>query len=756
MADLKKILVHVPSNLCDGFKTKYVTGASGDRDKSYDGKIVFLEKTQEIFTKGKIYSTSVLDFSSLKELVGELPGGIDSTNIADYIGEVKGELLGTDDYDSSKDTIWGAKAYAGHIGGELIGDAISDTWSNNTIQGAKRYAEYVSSNVIEGTGIKVKEDITLDDNGGSKKTFTISNSGVTSVDKTPSAGVALTYTNGKVGVNVSTGEVKENNDKVITGGAVYTEVKKLIGNDNDAYTVNSIKGAKAYTAYAAYDVFWSLIGNWGNDSSYDTIYGAKAYTSKVFYDLIGINGDPSSYNTIYGAKKYADEVASKQSIVQGGTGISVAKDTYNGQATFTVSNSVGAGISTTSSNGVALYKDHSTSLVGVSVNPGAVSSTENKVVTGKVVYTAINSAKTDLIGKSSDASTANTIYGTKKYADEAASKVEAKILTLSAGNGIALEPSTLDGHPNIKISTSARVFYYQGNKTTVSALPSTGNKGDVWSVGTENAEGSTLYVWDGDEWINIGGPNGVTDVKTTASHGVALAKNQGGEVYVNVTPGEIKKDNDSVVTGGTAYTAIAAAESRCDAKGTAERLISYLDSSYESTNGDYINVKVDISDGKLSNVTVTERPDLLNAIDKANNSIQDIIISQSSESYLSTLKGGPFLNGNYMSYIGLNVDALSSYILHTKIATNAKTGTSDYVNVSVNTSGGNVSKVTVAETDNLKNAVNKANSAVQTITVNSYSGCLYTGKNITEVSVDLDDTLLFNYVSDNVWETYTE
>lgn len=587
MADLKKILVHVPSNLCDGFKTKYVTGASGDRDKSYDGKIVFLEKTQEIFTKGKIYSTSVLDFSSLKELVGELPGGIDSTNIADYIGEVKGELLGTDDYDSSKDTIWGAKAYAGHIGGELIGDAISDTWSNNTIQGAKRYAEYVSSNVIEGTGIKVKEDITLDDNGGSKKTFTISNSGVTSVDKTPSAGVALTYTNGKVGVNVSTGEVKENNDKVITGGAVYTEVKKLIG-------------------------------------------------------------------------------------------------------------------------------------------------------------------------KSSDASTANTIYGTKKYADEAASKVEAKILTLSAGNGIALEPSTLDGHPNIKISTSARVFYYQGNKTTVSALPSTGNKGDVWSVGTENAEGSTLYVWDGDEWINIGGPNGVTDVKTTASHGVALAKNQGGEVYVNVTPGEIKKDNDSVVTGGTAYTAIAAAESRCDAKGTAERLISYLDSSYESTNGDYINVKVDISDGKLSNVTVTERPDLLNAIDKANNSIQDIIISQSSESYLSTLKGGPFLNGNYMSYIGLNVDALSSYILHTKIATNAKTGTSDYVNVSVNTSGGNVSKVTVAETDNLKNAVNKANSAVQTITVNSYSGCLYTGKNITEVSVDLDDTLLFNYVSDNVWETYTE
>lgn len=35
MANLNKLLVHVPSDLCDGFKTKYVT-ATTNRNTSYD------------------------------------------------------------------------------------------------------------------------------------------------------------------------------------------------------------------------------------------------------------------------------------------------------------------------------------------------------------------------------------------------------------------------------------------------------------------------------------------------------------------------------------------------------------------------------------------------------------------------------------------------------------------------------------------------------------------------------------------------
>ena len=83
MAILNKLLVHVPSNLCDGFKTKYVNGT----DRSYDNKVVFLEKTQEIFTKGKLYGTNIQDFNALKTLVGTIPSGATSTNIIDYINE---------------------------------------------------------------------------------------------------------------------------------------------------------------------------------------------------------------------------------------------------------------------------------------------------------------------------------------------------------------------------------------------------------------------------------------------------------------------------------------------------------------------------------------------------------------------------------------------------------------------------------------------------------------------------------------------
>ena len=83
MANLNKLLVHVPSNLCDAFKTKYVDGT----DRSYDSKVVFLEKTQEIFTKGKLYGTNIGDFNDLKALVGTIPSGATSTNIIDYINE---------------------------------------------------------------------------------------------------------------------------------------------------------------------------------------------------------------------------------------------------------------------------------------------------------------------------------------------------------------------------------------------------------------------------------------------------------------------------------------------------------------------------------------------------------------------------------------------------------------------------------------------------------------------------------------------
>ena len=70
MADLNKLLVKVPANLCDAFRTKYLTGdGSTPRDTSYDRKIVFLEDTKDIFSQGKIYGTSHAEFEELKNKI---------------------------------------------------------------------------------------------------------------------------------------------------------------------------------------------------------------------------------------------------------------------------------------------------------------------------------------------------------------------------------------------------------------------------------------------------------------------------------------------------------------------------------------------------------------------------------------------------------------------------------------------------------------------------------------------------------------
>lgn len=259
---------------------------------------------------------------------------------------------------------------------------------------------------------------------------------------------------------------------------------------------------------------------------------------------------------------------------------------------------------------------------------------------------AASNVQTALIGYDKDNSEANTIKGAKKYADSvAASKasevqtaVLAKLPVVAQGKGIVVTPTTNDGKTTYTVSTSAEVFHYKGNKTAMSQLPASGNEtGDVWSVGAENASGSTLYAWDGDEWINIGGANGVTGVDTTASSGVSLARNSNGTVKVNVATGSVASGNTSLVTGGAVYTAISAAEGRCETKGTAQNLINGLGGSASSTNGTYVNVSVSTSKGQVSTVSVTETTALKNAISNVGTAVQTV---NGDSPYLTTSKSG--------------------------------------------------------------------------------------------------------------------
>ena len=520
MANLNKLLVHVPSNLCDGFKTKYVNGT----DRSYDSKIVFLEKTQEIFTQGKIYGTNIQDFNALKALVGIIPADATSTNIVDYISEMISK------------------------------------------------ADHVHS-------VSKKSGETLIEVTTSDKAVTI--------NSTDALNTAVSNANSAI------------------------QSVSILGKTLDKNT-NSVTVGEAKTALGL---------------------GSAAYKNEDDFDAAGA-------------------------------------------------------------------------------------------------------------------------------ASTAAAGVVAKLPVVTNGSGITVTPSTDEnGKTTYTVSTSAEVFHYKGNKLTLAELPASGNTtGDVWSVGPADAEGSTLYAWDGDEWINIGGANGITGVDTTASSGVALAKNSDGTVKVNVTPGSIASGNGSVVTGGAVYTAISEAEGRCDAKGTAQGLINALGGSKASTNGTYVNVTVTTSKGEVSGVTVYETESLTSAITKANSAMQSATIlghqiSDGGEVTVEQAKtalglgSAAYKNSTEFDAAGTAqglIDALGG-------SATSQNGT--YINVKVDTSKGQASAVTVTETDALKNAVTNANRAVQTI--NGDSPYLSATKTGTAVALDLDETEVFNYVANNIWETYS-
>lgn len=403
MVNLNKLLIKVPTNLCDGFKDKYVNGT----DRSYDNKLVFLEKTQEIFTQGKIYGTNIQDFSALKTLVGTIPADATSTNIIDYIFEMI------------------SKADHVHSVSKKSGETLIEV---NTVNKA----------------------VTINSTNALSTAVSNANSAIQSVSV---LGKTLNKT---------------------TNSITTEEAKKNLG------------------------------------------LGSAAYKDETYFDVAGA-------------------------------------------------------------------------------------------------------------------------------ASTAASSVVAKLPVVTNGSGITVTPSTDgNGKTTYTISTSAEVFHYKGNKLTLQELPATDNvTGDVWSVGPTDDEGSTLYAWDGDEWINIGGANGITGVDKTSSYGVALVKNADGTVKVNVTPGLVTSGSNLLVTGGDVDEAILKAEKRYDAKydtkGTAQNLINNLGGYKSSTNGNYVNVRVDTSKGIVSAVTVAETNVLKAAVTSANKAIQNI---SSDSSYLSATKTG--------------------------------------------------------------------------------------------------------------------
>lgn len=221
--------------------------------------------------------------------------------------------------------------------------------------------------------------------------------------------------------------------------------------------------------------------------------------------------------------------------------------------------------------------------------------------------------------------------------------------------------------------------------------------GDVWAVTLTNTGTTVLYACsehtDGDPdtnvWVAIGAAEGIVDVSTFESHGVALTKS-GGIVGVSVTPGTITENNGSVITGGAAYTAIKAAQ----------------DNAYAYTS----------SVGK----------DIITGYQAAVNSLNQSIASQATQI------------GEAMSLAGqANGKAEVAY---------------SYANTRANEAQANA----YAKIESAINALDAAYSGGEQIGGNNlftYTLTQVDGQ-INAAEVTFDKTVMFNYVTDNIWETY--
>jgi hypothetical protein len=234
------------------------------------------------------------------------------------------------------------------------------------------------------------------------------------------------------------------------------------------------------------------------------------------------------------------------------------------------------------------------------------------LASGGDIEQAIAAAKAELIGQGTDEASANTINGAKKYANDAADAVEAKLPIVAQGTGgISVVPTTdqSTGRITYTVSADASIFEFKGSVATRSALPASGQEvGNTYLVQDENI----LYAWDGSNWIGLGHVDSVTDVDTTASAGIQLTKSS-SVVGLNVTPGSIAAGDTSVVTGGAVKSAIDTAVSDVESYADAIKVNGQSQSNQEIT--------IDGSDIELTGYTKGSDTSAIAATDSVNEAI---------------------------------------------------------------------------------------------------------------------------------------
>lgn len=314
-------------------------------------------------------------------------------------------------------------------------------------------------------------------------------------------------------------------DSTIYGAKKYTDEAKaaVIGTDDNTASV-TVRGARAL-ATAANTTANAAVKRNGDtmtgflslhaDPTADKHAATKKYVDTAEADavstVVGTSNDASSANTVHGAKKLIAET--QTAIVGTSTDDKNAVTVYGTRALATAAETAASNAQKTADAAVKRAGDTMTGELILHADP-----TKNlQAATKQYVDTAEADAISTVVGKNTDASTANTIYGAKKYTDEEVAKVNTELGKLSQDIGNLSNVMNFLGTTTSDIadgSTTKNVVIGGETKTAVA--------GDVV------VKGNKEFVFDGDKWAEIGDVsaqstaiNDLTGRMTTAENNIS-------------------------------------------------------------------------------------------------------------------------------------------------------------------------------------------------------------------------------------------
>jgi len=205
--------------------------------------------------------------------------------------------------------------------------------------------------------------------------------------------------------------------------------------------------------------------------------------------------------------------------------------------------------------------------------------TKEEVATAKLeaVDSAYTNAKSDLIGESTDASNADTIWGAKNYAKELSGNVvtyvEGEVSTLNSNISDVddkvdeLSGSVVSMSGDIKTyidNELSTVYTYQGSVATYADLPANAEVGDVYNVVAANGNpgeagytpAGTNYAWVGESsegagdghWDALGGVVDLSNYTTTATTSALSGRVSDLESASSDLSGDLKELSGAVET----------------------------------------------------------------------------------------------------------------------------------------------------------------------------------------------------------------